>query len=68
MHLPAKHLLGLYVFLEDKQLLIEKEIILQFHYSCPIADEIWYLSNEIIITYPPMTPQIQLLKKLSNKD
>lgn len=41
------------------QVLMEKEIILQFHYLCPIADKIWYPASEVIITYPPIIQKIQ---------
>lgn len=37
----------------------ERSKLLQFHYTCPIADEIWYPASEVIITYPPRITQIQ---------
>lgn len=58
-----KHFFLFVYLLEDKKVLVEKDVILQFHYSCPIADEIWYSSSEIIITYPPTNPASRISKQ-----
>lgn len=36
--------------------------LLQFHYTCPIADKIWYPASEVIVTYPPTITKIQSFK------